>query len=84
MTILSGGTHEYISPGNNFIADGKAYKILSMDKSKGKRSAGKTLGYATLTLEKPLKESGEQRYPVTEFSADDPYTIMTSKTIEFN
>ena len=84
ITLLSGGTHEFIFPGNNFIADGQAYRIASMDKSKGNRSAGKTLGYATLKLERPLKESGKQRYPVTEFSVGDPCLIMTSKTIDLS
>ena len=83
VTILSGGTHEFIAPGNNFVVDGKAYKILSLDKSGVRHRAGKTLGYATLKLEKPLPESGEQRIPVTEFGPDDPYTVMTSRTVEF-
>ena len=83
MTILSGGTHEFIAPGNNFVVDGKAYKIQSIDVSRCRRGGGKTLGYATLKLEKPLPKSGEQRIPVTEFSADDPYTVMTSRSVEF-
>ena len=83
VTILSGGTHEFIAPGNNFVVDGKAYKILSLDRSGVRHRAGKTLGYATLKLEKPLPESGEQRIPVTEFGPDDPYTVMTSRSVEF-
>ncbi len=82
MTILSGGTHEFIAPGNNFVVDGKTYKVQSIDVSRCRRGGGKTLGYATLKLEKPLPESGEQRIPVTEFSADDPYTVMASRTVE--
>ena len=31
-----------------------------------------------------LKESGKQRYPVTEFSVGDPCLIMTSKTIDLS
>ena len=82
VTILSGGTHHYIAPGNNAVVNGNAYKIQSM-KSLGRKSDLKTLNYAALKLEKPLPKSGEMRFPVTEFSADDPYTVMTSRSVEF-
>ena len=81
MTIISGGTHSYIAPGNNAVVNGNAYKIQSVEPP-GK-SDWKTLNYAALKLEKPLPKSGEMRFPVTEFSADDPYTVMTSRTVEF-
>ena len=83
MTILSGGTHLYIAPGDNFIADGKAYEIQSMDVAETQKPVGKTLGYATLKLKKPLPKSGVQRIPVTEFGAEDPYTVMATKTVDF-
>ena len=81
MTVLSGGG-DNAAPGDNFVIDGKAYKILSQDKSGIRHRAGKTLGYATLKLANPLPESGVQRIPVTEFGPDDPYTVMTSRTVE--
>ena len=81
MTIISGGTHNYIAPGNNAVVNGNAYKIQSVEPP-GK-SDWKTLKYAALKLEKPLPQSGEMRFPVTEFGPDDPYTVMTSRTVEF-
>ena len=83
MTILSGGSHNYIAPGDNFIAGGKAYEIQSMDVAETQKPVGKTLGYAKLKLKKPLPKSGVQRIPVTEFGAEDPYTVMATKTVDF-
>ena len=43
---------------------------------------GKTLGCAYMELQKPLEKSGPLRFPITEFGPDDPFTVMTSKTID--
>ncbi len=83
LTILSGGGDAAI-PNDNFVVDGKAYKVLSADRSKIRKGSAKTLGYATLKLEKPLGKSGVQRLALTEFGPDDPYTVMTSKTINIS
>ena len=83
LTILSGGGDAAI-PNDNFVVDGKAYKVISADRSKIRKGSAKTLGYATLKLEKPLGKSGVQRLALTEFGADDPYTVMTSKTIDIS
>ncbi len=54
-----------------------------MDVAETQKPVGKTLGYATLKLKKPLPKSGVQRIPVTEFGTEDPYTVMATKTVEF-
>ncbi len=83
LTILSGGGDSAI-PGDNFVVDGKAYGVLSVDRSKVRRGAARTLGYATLKLVRPLPRSGIQRLALTEFGSGDPCTVMTSKTINIS
>ena len=83
MEILSGGG-DGILPDSFLIVKGQSYRVQSVDRSKFSRGGVKKLGNAALTVEKPLPESGEQRIPVTEFGPDDPYTVMTSRTVEFS
>lgn len=83
LEIFSGGIgYGFVAPGDNCIVNGKAYRIKSLDISKAKRMGGKTLGCAYMELEKPLEKSGPLRFPITEFGPDDPFTVMTSKTID--
>ncbi len=82
MEILSGGG-DGVLPDSFLVVNGRSYRIQTVDRSNFNRGGVKKLGNAALTVEKPLPQNGEMRFPVTEFGPDDPYTVMTSRTVEF-